>query len=123
MNDLRFVRNSLLVLLVCSSLAAADSIQLRNGRHLQGKYLGGTTTMIGFMTSGAVEYFATSDVLALMFDSADSPLNGLQPNHLNGDSEWQGQDQMRNMSVHPRSNSQRSLHLKRADSVSPPIID
>lgn len=123
MNVLRFLGNFLLVLSVSSSLVAADSIQLRNGRHLQGKYLGGTTTTIGFMTSGAVEYFATSDVLALMFDSADSPLNGLQPNHMNGDSEWKGQDQMRNMSVRPRTNSQRSLRLKRVDSVLPPVVD
>jgi hypothetical protein len=69
----------------CCSLASADSLQLRNGRHLQGKYVGGSTTMVGFMTSGAVEYFQTSDVLALMFDSnVDPALNGLQPNHLNG---------------------------------------
>ena len=114
MNVLRFFRNFLLALAVCSSLAAADSIQLRNGRHLQGKYIGGTTTMVGFMTSGAVEYFATSDVLALMFDGTESPLNGLQPNHMNGDSV--GRERlMRSMSVRPRNNSQRSLRLKRID--------
>lgn len=113
-NALRFFRDFLLVLAVCSSLAAADSIHLRNGRHFQGKYIGGTTTVIGFMTSGAVEYFATSDVLALMFDGADSPLNGLQPNHMNGDSGWQGQEAIRNMSVRPRNKSQRSLRFCRS---------
>ena len=58
----------LCVLVVCG-LASADSIQLRNGRHLQGKYIGGSSTMIGFMTSHSVEYFQTSDVLALIFDN------------------------------------------------------
>jgi hypothetical protein len=43
--------------------------------------------MIGFMTSGSVEYFQTSDVLALVFDNnAEPSLNGLQPNHMDGDS-------------------------------------
>jgi hypothetical protein len=42
--------------------------------------------MIGFMTSGSVEYFQISDVLALMFDNNVEPaVNGLQPNHMNGD--------------------------------------
>jgi len=39
------------------SLAAADSLQLRNGRHLQGKYIGGSSTAIGFLTAGTLEYF------------------------------------------------------------------
>ncbi len=58
---------------VCMSLllaaAHADSIQLRDGRHLQGKYLGGTTTAVEFMTSTSVEYFPVSNVLVLVFDN------------------------------------------------------
>jgi hypothetical protein len=43
--------------------------------------------MVGFMTSGSVEYFQTSDVLALMFDTNVEPsVSGLQPNRMNGDS-------------------------------------
>ncbi len=67
-------------LAICAGLAQADSMQLRNGRHLQGKYVGGTTSSIGFMTAGTVEYYAISDVLVLIFDNNDSPLSGLQPN-------------------------------------------
>ncbi len=74
-------------LMVCASLAASDSIELRDGRHLQGRYIGGTARLIGFMSSGAVEYFATKDVLALIFDkNADSPLSGLQPEPMRGES-------------------------------------
>lgn len=74
------------VVAFCASLAASDSLQLRNGRHLQGKFVGGSTNMIGFMTSGTIEYFSTSDVLALMFENnSESPLGGLQPNHMKGD--------------------------------------
>jgi hypothetical protein len=66
--------------LACATLAGADSLQLRNGRHLQGKYVGGTTAAVGFMTGGMVEYFATSEVLVLIFDNNESPLSGLRPN-------------------------------------------
>ena len=66
-------------------LAGADSLQLRNGRHLQGKYIGGSSTAVGFMSGGSVEYFTTSDVLALIFDNTnDSPLSGIQPNPMKG---------------------------------------
>lgn len=124
MKVLRFTENLILVMAVCCSLASADSIQLRDGRHLQGKYIGGTTSVIGFMTSGAVEYFPTTDVLALMFDSADAPLNGLQPNHMNGDSSWQPQPDMRTMSVRPRRSNQHSqIELKRANVISWSLTD
>ncbi len=76
----RFCARALCFLVVCLSLAAADSIELRNGRHLQGKFVGGTSTVIGFMTGATVEYFATAEVLALIFDrSPDTPLGGVQP--------------------------------------------
>jgi hypothetical protein len=59
----------------------ADSIELRDGRHLQGKYVGGTSGVIAFMTRGAVEYLNTADVLVLVFDNsgADSPLGQFRP--------------------------------------------
>jgi|SRR5882672_5158024 len=85
MKALRFLGKFVCCLAVCASLAQADSIQLRNGRHLQGKFVGGTATAIGFMTSGSVEYFATSDVLVLIFDNSnDSPLSGLQRSPMKG---------------------------------------
>jgi hypothetical protein len=92
------------LIVACASLASADSLQLRNGRHLQGKYVGGSTTMIGFMTSGAVEYFQTADVLALMFDNNVEPsVNSLQPNHMNGDSpEMTFPGTAQKISAHPR---------------------
>ena len=74
-------------LALCSISAGADSILLRNGRRQEGKYLGGTTTAIGFMTGGTVQYFATSDVMALIFDNGsanESPLSGLQAKPLKG---------------------------------------
>lgn len=112
------------ILVMCSNPAAADSIQLRDGRHLQGKYIGGTTTMIGFMTSGAIEYFATADVLALMFDNSEAPLNGLPPNHLNGSSSWQAQTGLRTMRRGlPTKKWQPARSLKCVNAVLPAVFD
>lgn len=84
MKVLRLFSKVICCLAVCVALSRADSIQLRNGRRLQGKYVGGTTTAVGFMTAGTVEYFATSEVLVLMFDGGnDTPGEGLQPNPMN----------------------------------------
>jgi len=73
-----------LVLATCGSLAVADSIELRNGRHLQGHFIGGTSTTIGFMSGTTVEYFATSDVLALMFDNSDASGGGALQRPMSG---------------------------------------
>lgn len=79
-------------LAIFCTLASADSLQLRNGRHLQGKFVGGSTTTIGFMTTHSIEYFQTTDVLSLTFDSntrddnSEPSTNGLQPNHMDGGS-------------------------------------
>ncbi len=102
------------IMAVCSSLASADSLQLRNGHHLQGKYVGGSTTMIGFMTSGSVEYFQTSDVLALIFDNNTEPsANGLQPNHMNGNSPQMAfPGTAHKISANPRSASKHPSRAK-----------
>lgn len=84
MKVLRFFGALACCLASCATLAGADSLQLRNGRHLQGKYVGGTTTTLGFMTGGMVEYFAISEVLVLIFENNDSPLGGLQRNPTKG---------------------------------------
>ncbi len=90
MKTLRFLLEIVCCLALCAGLAGADSIQLRNGRHLQGKYIGGTTTAIGFMTGGTIEYFATTEVLVLMFDNGnDSPLSELKPSPMKGQAQPQ----------------------------------
>src|SRR5713101_7197511 len=107
MRVLWFLTKPVCCLALCAGLAGADSIQFRNGRHLQGKYVGGTTTAIGFMTAGTVEYFATSDVLALIFDNNDSPLSGLQPNPMRGKSLPQPRVRRINAATRDRSRQPR----------------
>jgi hypothetical protein len=84
MKSLWFPLKVMALLLVCAGLAASDSLELRNGRHLQGKYVGGTAAVIGFMTGNTVQYFATSDVLALIFDNIEAPMSGARPDPMKG---------------------------------------
>src|SRR4029077_18276062 len=53
--------------------AAADTLELRDGRVLKGKYLGGTQAVLRFELNGEVQTFSTTDVVALTFTG--SPRN------------------------------------------------
>lgn len=80
----------LLVIIVVglfSGSVSADSIELRDGRHLHGTYAGGTKSMIVFITAGAVQYYPVRDVLMLTFgddDGSPSFWNRFQPNSNSG---------------------------------------
>jgi hypothetical protein len=55
-------------LVVLSALPSqADVLELKNGKTLDGKYVGGTATSIRFETSGGVQVIETSQALALTF--------------------------------------------------------
>lgn len=47
--------------------AAADTLELKNGKVLQGKYLGGTQVVLRFEVNGEVQTYNTSDIVALTF--------------------------------------------------------
>lgn len=47
--------------------AAADTLELKDGRVLKGKYLGGTQVVLRFEIAGEVQTFNTSDIVALTF--------------------------------------------------------
>lgn len=49
------------------SLAAADTLELKSGRVVQGKYLGGTQHVVRFEVNGEVQTFNTNDIVALTF--------------------------------------------------------
>ncbi len=46
---------------------AADTLELKNGKVLQGKYLGGTQVVLRFEVNGEVQTFNTNDIVALTF--------------------------------------------------------
>jgi hypothetical protein len=61
--------------------ALADTLELKDGKVIQGKYLGGTQTNIRFSVKGEVKLYPISDVLAITFGSAgsDSPAAAAPP--------------------------------------------
>jgi hypothetical protein len=54
---------------------SADTLELRDGRVLKGRYLGGTQVVLRFEISGEVQTFNTNDIVALTFtgNSAVAP--------------------------------------------------
>ena len=54
------------------SVAAADTLELKSGRVVQGKYLGGTQHILRFEVNGEVQTFSTNDVVALTFTGRSS---------------------------------------------------
>jgi hypothetical protein len=53
--------------LVFAAAAAADTLELKNGKVVQGKYLGGTQAVLRFEVNGEVQTFSTNDIVALTF--------------------------------------------------------
>jgi len=49
------------------SVAAADTLELKSGKVVQGRYLGGTAATLRFEVNGEVQTFSTHDVVALTF--------------------------------------------------------
>ncbi|HXY25931.1 MAG TPA: hypothetical protein VEI73_14845 [Candidatus Acidoferrum sp.] len=47
--------------------AAADTLELRDGRVIQGRYLGGTQAVLRFEVNGQVQTFSTNDAVAITF--------------------------------------------------------
>jgi hypothetical protein len=73
----RFLFVAALGLLIAAA-ASADTLELKDGRVLQGRYLGGTRAVLRFEVDGAVQTFSTNDIVAVTFtnnstDNAASP--------------------------------------------------
>ena len=60
------------VALVSAGLGFADTLELKDGRVLQGKYLGGTQAVLRFEVNGDVQTFPTHDIVALTFTRGSS---------------------------------------------------
>lgn len=52
--------------------AAADTLELKDGRVLQGRYLGGTQAVLRFEINGEVKTFPVSDAVAVTFTGGSS---------------------------------------------------
>jgi hypothetical protein len=63
-------------LILTGLVASADSLQLHDGRHFDGHYVGGTESVIAFLTEGSVQYFPTGDVLLVVFGNQSGKILG-----------------------------------------------
>ena len=54
--------------------ASADTLELKDGRVLKGKYLGGTQAVLRFELNGEVQTFNTADIVALTFTGHSAPV-------------------------------------------------
>jgi hypothetical protein len=65
-------RSAFAVAAVCLLLPLAwgDSLELKNGSLIKGKYLGGTETEVSFQVGSAIQRYPISDISAITFDSA-----------------------------------------------------
>lgn len=62
-----------LLLILATSLLQADTLRLRDGRTLEGSFLGGTTRQVRFMTEdGAVKLFSIREVQSLSFTEKEA---------------------------------------------------
>jgi hypothetical protein len=68
-------------LLLLAEIGFADTLELKDGRVLQGKYLGGTQTVLRFQVNGDVQTFPTNDIVALTFtrNSGSAPVPAAAP--------------------------------------------
>jgi hypothetical protein len=53
--------------LLFAGIGFADTLELKDGRVLQGRYLGGTQAILRFEVNGDVQTFPTHDIVALTF--------------------------------------------------------
>ena len=67
MGNLKRFFAAVTVALFFVSVAAADTLELKSGKVVQGKYLGGTQHVLRFEVNGEVQTFSTSDIVALTF--------------------------------------------------------
>jgi hypothetical protein len=66
-------------LFVAASVASADTLELKDGRVLQGRYLGGTQAVLRFEIKGEVQTFNVADAVAVTFTGSSSATSAPAP--------------------------------------------
>jgi hypothetical protein len=62
--------------LLLAAAASADTLELKDGRVLQGRFLGGTQAVMRFEANGEVRTFSINDIVALTFTATYHDQNG-----------------------------------------------
>jgi len=71
---MKFKQNLSLIAALClaASIASADSLELKNGSLIKGKFIGGTENEISFKVGSSVQKYNVADIASLKFDSDTS---------------------------------------------------
>lgn len=67
------------VILLFASAGWADSLQLKNGSLIKGRYLGGTETEITFKVGSSTQHYVVADVESITFDQSGVPAPAPRP--------------------------------------------
>jgi hypothetical protein len=76
-------RGSIAAIFLClffAAGAAADTLEMKDGRVLQGRYLGGTQAMVRFEIDGEVKTFSVVDIVAVTFTRGSNNPRAANPN-------------------------------------------
>lgn len=65
------------MLILAGSMASGDTLQLKNGSMIKGKFLGGTETEISLQVGSAVQKYGVADIVSLKFDSGGAATSAL----------------------------------------------
>ncbi len=65
--------------LLLAGAASADTLELKDGRVLQGRFLGGTQAVLRFEWNGEVRTFSVNDIVALTFTTVYHDQNNAPP--------------------------------------------
>lgn len=68
---MKFKPNYGLIFVLCltASFATADSLELKNGSLIKGKFVGGTDSEITFQVGSSIQKYNLSDIVSIKFDS------------------------------------------------------
>jgi hypothetical protein len=72
MNTSRYLTLVASLAVFCASPSVADTLELKSGSLMQGKYLGGTQGTVRFQVGEAVQTMAVGDIIALTFEAGPS---------------------------------------------------
>jgi hypothetical protein len=67
--SLQLKHGFLTALILAASMASADTLELKNGSLIKGKFLGGTETEISVQVGSTVQKYNVADIVSLKFDS------------------------------------------------------
>jgi len=90
-----------IALSLVATIASADSLELKNGSLIKGKFMGGTENEVSFQVGSSVQKYSVADIVSLEFDSGGSQTGALQIRPKNW--LWRGQETIEHASMRARS--------------------